>query len=129
MSGSKSACGGPADRSLEDQALKGRRRAPRIGGEFGMMKSSLSALSAACLGLLAYVAMPSEAAAAAKCMKGDRKPPFTIGWADIYSVPTWMKETQGTIEKEVDELKKQGLVSKLVVTDAQGDANTQIQQI
>lgn len=91
-----------------------------------MMKSSLSALSAACLGLLAYVAMPSEAVAAAKCMKGDRKPPFTIGWADIYSVPTWMKETQGTIEKEVDELKKQGLVSKLVVTDAQGDANTQI---
>jgi len=94
-----------------------------------MMKSSLSALGAACLGLLACVAMPSEAAAAAKCMKGDRKPPFTIGWADIYSVPTWMKETQGTIEKEVDELKKQGLVSKLVVTDAQGDANTQIQQI
>ncbi|MBV8696735.1 ABC transporter substrate-binding protein [Bradyrhizobium sp.] len=97
------------------------------------MKSSLSALSAACLGLflglLACVAMPSEAAAAAKCIKGDRKPPFTIGWADIYSVPTWMKETQGTIEKEVDELKKQGLVSKLVVTDAQGDANTQIQQI
>jgi ribose transport system substrate-binding protein len=94
-----------------------------------MMKSSLSALSAACLGLFACISMPSEAAAAAKCMKGDRKPPFTIGWADIYSVPTWMKETQGTIEKEVDELKKQGLVSKLVVTDAQGDANTQIQQI
>jgi ribose transport system substrate-binding protein len=46
--------------------------------------------------------MASEAAAAAKCMKGNRKPPFTIGWADIYSVPTWMKETQGTIEKEVD---------------------------
>src|SRR5215475_1838387 len=94
-----------------------------------MMKSSLSAMSAVCLGLLACVSMPSQAAAAAKCMKGDRKPPFTIGWADIYSVPTWMKETQGTIEKEVDELKKQGLVSKLVVTDAQGDANTQIQQI
>lgn len=93
------------------------------------MKSSLSAVSAICLGLFALIGTASEAAAAAKCMKGDRKPPFTIGWADIYSVPTWMKETQGTIEKEVDELKKQGLVSKLVVTDARGDANTQIQQI
>ncbi len=94
-----------------------------------MMKSSLAAVGALCLGLLAACAATSEAEAASKCIKGDRKPPYTIGWADIYSVPTWMKETQGTIEKEVEELKKQGLVSKLVVTDAQGDANTQIQQI
>jgi ribose transport system substrate-binding protein len=40
-----------------------------------------------------------------------------------------MKQTQGTIESEVEELKKAGLVDKLVVTDAQGDANVQIQQI
>jgi ribose transport system substrate-binding protein len=72
---------------------------------------------------------PLQADAAAKCVKGDRKPPYTLGWANIYSVPTWMKQTQGTIEDEVAKLKKEGLVDKLVVTDAQGDANIQIQQI
>ena len=82
-----------------------------------------------CLGLLLSIGAGSQAQAAANCIKGDRKPPYTIGWANIYSVPTWMKQTQGTIEAEVEELKKQGLVDKLVVTDAQGDANTQIQQI
>ena len=52
-----------------------------------------------------------------------------MGSANIYSVPTWMKQTTDTITREVDELKKQGLVSKLTITDAQGNANTQIQQI
>jgi ribose transport system substrate-binding protein len=60
--------------------------------------------------------------------QGDRKPPYTNGWANISSMPLWMKETQGTIEKEVEDLKKQGLVSKLVVTDAQGDVNRQIRR-
>ena len=95
-----------------------------------MMKSSFFAsASALCLGLVLAVSAGSAANAAANCIKGDRKPPYTIGWADIYSVPTWMKQTQGTIEAEVETLKKQGLVDKLVVTDAQGDANVQIQQI
>ncbi|TPN88430.1 ABC transporter substrate-binding protein [Mesorhizobium sp. CU2] len=95
-----------------------------------MMKSSFFAsASAFCLGLVLAVSAGSAANAAANCIKGDRKPPYTIGWADIYSVPTWMKQTQGTIEAEVETLKKQGLVDKLVVTDAQGDANVQIQQI
>ncbi len=80
----------------------------------------------ACLALLAG---SLAAQAASKCVKGEHKPPFTLGWANIYSVPTWMKQTQGTIEQEVDALKKQGLVSNLVITDAQGNANTQIQQI
>nr|WP_246688445.1 MULTISPECIES: ABC transporter substrate-binding protein [unclassified Mesorhizobium] len=94
------------------------------------MKSSFFAsASAFCLGLVLAVSAGSAANAAANCIKGDRKPPYTIGWADIYSVPTWMKQTQGTIEAEVETLKKQGLVDKLVVTDAQGDANVQIQQI
>jgi ribose transport system substrate-binding protein len=94
------------------------------------MKSSIFvSATALCLGLLLSVSVSSQAQAAAKCVKGDRKAPYTIGWANIYSVPTWMKQTQGTIEAEVEELKKKGLVSKLVVTDAQGDANTQIQQI
>jgi ribose transport system substrate-binding protein len=94
-----------------------------------MTKQSLAASAAFGLALLLALAGGSPAVAAAKCIKGDRKPPFTIGWANIYSVPTWMKQTQGTISAEVEELKKQGLVSKLVITDAQGDANVQIQQI
>jgi ribose transport system substrate-binding protein len=95
-----------------------------------MTKPSLfAAASAVCLGLFISLAAADAALAASKCIKGDRKPPFTVGWANIYSVPTWMKQTQGTIEKEVEELKAKGLVDKLVVTDAQGDANVQIQQI
>ncbi|MER9626553.1 ABC transporter substrate-binding protein [Mesorhizobium sp. M0296] len=91
-----------------------------------MTKSSFFAsASALCLGLLLSLGAGSQANAAAKY----RKAPYTIGWANIYSVPTWMKQTQGTIEAEVETLKKQGLVDKLVVTDAQGDANVQIQQI
>lgn len=80
-------------------------------------------------GLVLGAGAATRAEALANCIKGDRKPPYSVGWANIYSVPTWMKETQGTVEKEVDALKKQGLVSKMVVTDAQGDANVQIQQI
>jgi len=94
-----------------------------------MKATFLGTAAAFCLGLFAVLPTISAADAAAKCIKGDRKPPYTIGWADIYSVPTWMKQTQGTIEAEVAELKKQGLVKDLVVTDAQGDANVQIQQI
>ena len=94
-----------------------------------MKASFLGAAGALCLGLLTILPTIETADAAAKCIKGDRKPPYTIGWANIYSVPTWMKQTQGTIEAEVETLKKQGLVDKLVVTDAQGDANVQIQQI
>ena len=60
----------------------------------------------AALGLAAAPAM-----AASKCMKGDRKAPFTVGWANIYSVPTWMKQTQGTIEDVVNQLKAKGQVA------------------
>jgi ribose transport system substrate-binding protein len=91
--------------------------------------SSLTSLSALSLGLLVGFGSVPQADAAAKCIDGNRKPPYTLGWANIYSVPTWMKQTQGTIEDEVAKLKKDGLVKKLVVTDAQGDANIQIQQI
>jgi ribose transport system substrate-binding protein len=90
------------------------------------MKAMVGAL---CLGLFTCAGFVAQAEASAKCIKGDRKAPFTLGWANIYSVPTWMKQTEGTITAEVDELKKQGLVDKLVITDAQGDANVQIQQI
>lgn len=92
------------------------------------MKRPFHAL-ACTLGLAAGLFAAQGAQALSNCIKGDRKPPYTVGWANIYSVPTWMKETQATVEDEVATLKKDGLVSKLVVTDAQGDANVQIQQI
>jgi ribose transport system substrate-binding protein len=96
-----------------------------------MLKSSSlrSTVGAFCLGLITVGGLTAHANAAANCIKGDRKPPYTLGWANIYSVPTWMKQTEGTITQQVEALKKQGLVDELVITDAQGDANTQIQQI
>jgi ribose transport system substrate-binding protein len=94
----------------------------------GMSRLLLSA-SAVCLGLVFGIGAVSQAEAAANCIKGDRKAPYTIGWANIYSVPTWMKQTEGTITKEVEGLKAKGQVAKLIITDAQGNANTQIQQI
>jgi ribose transport system substrate-binding protein len=90
-----------------------------------MRKSYMAAASAACL----MIGLAAEASAAANCVTGEREPPYTIGWANIYSVPTWMKQTEGTITAMIDELKAQGLVDELVITDAQGNANTQIQQI
>ena len=77
----------------------------------------------------AQLAAAQPAEAAAKCIKGDREAPYTIGWANIYSIPTWMKQTQGTIEDVFAKLKDQGLTDQLVITDAEGNANTQITQI
>ncbi|MFO1059779.1 MAG: ABC transporter substrate-binding protein [Dongiaceae bacterium] len=85
--------------------------------------------AAAAAALLLGSAHDNAAQAAAKCMKGDRKPPFTIGWANIYSVPTWMKQTQGTLEEVFNQLKAKGTVGRLMITDAEGNANTQITQI
>lgn len=87
-----------------------------------------AAASATCLGLMAGL-WATNAQAAANCITGERTAPYTIGWANIYSVPTWMKQTEGTIAAMVEELRGQGLVDELVITDAQGNANTQIQQI
>src|SRR5579863_8199544 len=89
---------------------------------------SLAPIVAAGLALL-QLAGAGSAVAAANCIKGEHKPPFKIGWANIYSIPTWMKETTGTIEDMANELKKRGLVESLTIADAQGNANTQIQQI
>ena len=90
---------------------------------------SKGSVLAACMAGVALLMGSVSAQAAAKCVKGEHKPPFTLGWANIYSVPTWMKQTTDTITREVDGLKQKGLVSKLMITDAQGNANTQIQQI
>lgn len=91
-----------------------------------LFTGSALACGAAALALIATV---DTASAASNCIKGDRKAPYTIGWANIYSVPTWMKQTEGTITDEVATLKKAGLVKDLKITDAQGNAQTQIQQI
>ncbi|MFO1039412.1 MAG: ABC transporter substrate-binding protein [Geminicoccaceae bacterium] len=93
------------------------------------MRRLILGLGAALLLAGTSLATPAGAADLAKCMKGDRKPPFTVGWANIYSIPTWMKQTEGTITDVVDQLKAKGLVDKLVITDAEGNANTQITQI
>ena len=90
--------------------------------------SRISVVSAV-VALAALISGIEGAQAASKCIKSEHKPPFSLGWANIYSVPTWMKQTTDTITQEVDQLKAQGLVSKLMITDAQGNANTQIQQI
>ena len=60
-----------------------------------MRRSILGLIATAVLAGTQLVA-PHAAEAAAKCVKGDRKPPFTVGWANIYSVPTWMKQTEAT---------------------------------
>ncbi len=97
-----------------------------------MNKLNFARLGRACTSRsrpLAACRPPVWALAAANCIKGEHKAPFKIGWANIYSIPTWMKETTGTIEDMANVLKKQGLVDSLTITDAQGNANTQIQQI
>ncbi len=72
---------------------------------------------------LLQLASAGSASAAANCIKGEHKPPYKIGWANIYSIPTWMKETTGTIEDMASVLKKQGLVDSLTIIDAQGNAD------
>ena len=51
---------------------------------------------AAAIGLV-QLAGGGSALAAANCIKGEHKPPYKLGWANIYSIPTWMKETTGTL--------------------------------
>ena len=97
---------------------------------YKMSLARLAVMPAVAAGLaLLQLASVSPTLAAANCIKGEHKAPYKIGWANIYSIPTWMKETTGTIEDMANELKKQGLVESLTITDAQGNANTQIQQI
>ena len=49
--------------------------------------------------------------------------------ASIRMMPNVSKQTEGTITDVVEQLKAKGLVDSLMITDAQGNANTQIQQI
>jgi ribose transport system substrate-binding protein len=95
-----------------------------------MLQAAKTILCAAAVAAaMVAVAPVAPAQAASKCVTGDRKPPYTIGWANIYSVPTWMKQTQGTIEDVFNQLKEKGQVDSLMITDAEGNANTQIAQM
>ena len=67
--------------------------------ENSLSGARLLAGAAAAITIFAFSA--GTASAAANCIKGDRKAPYTVGWANIYSVPTWMKQTEGTIAAEV----------------------------
>src|SRR5438105_4167544 len=86
----------------------------RGGAPMNLFTKGLMSVAAAAA-LLLTAAHDNAAEAAAKCIKGDRKPPYTVGWANIYSVPTWMKQTQGTLEDAFNQLKGKGLTGKLVV--------------
>ncbi len=94
-----------------------------------LLRNTLATLAVGTALALLQLATAQPAAAAAKCIKGDRKAPYTVGWANIYSVPTWMKQTSATIDDVAGQLKAKGLVDNYVVTDAEGNANTQITQI
>ena len=81
---------------------------------------------AAGLALLQF-ASAGSALAAANCIKGEHKAPFKIGWANIYSIPTWMKETTGTIE---DMANGGGHVATILIGSPvrRGDQSTTIYQ-
>lgn len=65
----------------------------------------------------------SGAASAAK------KPPYSIGWSDIYTTPSWMTQAIGYFNNAVSTLKTQGLVSKFTIANANGSTPQQITQI
>src|SRR5260370_38983913 len=88
-------------------------------------RPGLASVVAAGLALL-QLASTGSAFAAANCIKGEHKAPFKIGWANIYSIPKWMKETTGTIEDMTNPLKKQGLDHSPTITEAHSNAKTQM---
>ncbi|MGH7118174.1 MAG: substrate-binding domain-containing protein [Acetobacteraceae bacterium] len=77
----------------------------------------------------AAVALAPAARAASNCVSGTHKPPYKVGWADIYLAPTWMAQTHKLMDEATAALKKEGLVTGLTVTNANGNASQQIQQI
>jgi ribose transport system substrate-binding protein len=79
--------------------------------------------------VLSVVLFGGAAEAASGCIKGDRKPPYKIGWSDVYLGIPWMTETRGIMDEAVKDLQGQGLVKDLTVANANADAPTQIQQI
>lgn len=95
-----------------------------------MMKSTFFAsASALCLGLVLGLGAGSQARAAANCTTGDRKPPYSVAWADIYLAPTWMTQTSNTMHAIADDLKKEGLLKDFQIQNANGSVPQQIQQI
>lgn len=60
---------------------------------------------------------------------GVTKPPYVIGWSDIYTTPSWMTETIGYFNSSVKALKKQGLIKSFTIANANGSTPQQISQI
>ena len=71
----------------------------------------------------------SRAEALSQCITQPRKPPYTVGWADIYLAPTWMTQTKQTMDDMAQNLKSQGLLKSLSIQNANGNVSQQIQQI
>jgi ribose transport system substrate-binding protein len=69
------------------------------------------------------LALPAAAATAPV------KPPYVIGWSDIYTTPSWMTETIGYFNAAYRALKKEGLVKTFVIANANGSTPEQIAQI
>ncbi|MCY0877945.1 MAG: ABC transporter substrate-binding protein [Firmicutes bacterium] len=69
--------------------------------------------------------MPVANAAAATPVK----PPYVIGWSDIYTTPSWMTETIGYFNSAVKVLKKEGLIKSFTIANANGSTPQQIAQI
>ncbi|WP_276353225.1 ABC transporter substrate-binding protein [Cohnella caldifontis] len=54
---------------------------------------------------------------------------YVIGWSTIYLTPSWMQETNKFLTDRAEYWKSQGVLDKVVVTNANGDTSVQISQI
>src|SRR5258705_1410656 len=52
-----------------------------------------------------------------------------VGWSTIYLAPSWMQQTLGMIQDDVDKLKSSGTVASYETFNANGDTSQQIAQI
>lgn len=52
-----------------------------------------------------------------------------VGWSTIYLAPSWMQQTLGMIQDDVDKLKSAGTVASYETFNANGDTSQQIAQI
>ncbi|HEX6351773.1 ABC transporter substrate-binding protein [Actinophytocola sp.] len=52
-----------------------------------------------------------------------------VGWSTIYLAPSWMQQTLGMIEDDVEKLKSAGTVASYETFNANGDTSQQIAQI
>lgn len=58
----------------------------------------------------------------------DRKP-YVIGYSAPYLTPSWMQITTNALKAEIDRLTEAGVVSEMIIGNANGDTSLQIAQI